>query len=53
MTTLDTPPLTLTASQYKFVEVYGGDFRSSIKDMADTTTRLNLWTWFRTESPTG
>ena len=51
MTTLDTPSLALTVSQYKFVEVYGSDFRSSIKDMADTTTRLNLWTWFREESP--
>ena len=51
MTTLDTPSLALTVSQYKFVEVYGTDFRHCIKDMSDTTTRLNLWTWFHEESP--
>ena len=51
MTNLDTPSLNLTISQYKFVEVYGADFRREIKHMADTVTTLELWDWFRTESP--
>lgn len=51
MTTLDTPLPSLAITDYKFIDVYGTDFRSCIKDMADTTTRLNLWTWFRDEAP--
>ena len=27
------------------------DFRPEIKNMADTVTRLKLWTWFRDEAP--
>ena len=48
---MNTPPTTLDASDYKYIEVYGTDFRSCVKDMCDTTTRLGLWDWFRTESP--
>jgi len=48
---MTTPPTTLAASDYKFVEVYGTDFRPCIKDMCDTVTRLELWDWFRNESP--
>ena len=51
MTTLDTPLPSLAVTDYKHLDVYGSDFRPCIKDMADTTTRLNLWTWFREESP--
>ena len=51
MTTLDTPASSLAVEAYRFIEVYGTDFRPCIKDMADTTTRLNLWKWFRDESP--
>ena len=38
---------------WRFVEVYGTDFRPSLLDMAETTTRLGLWEWFRTEDPPG
>ena len=38
-------------SKWRYVDVYGMDFRPSLKDMADTTTRLGLWSWFQTESP--
>ena len=51
MTTLDTQLPSLAVTDYKYIDVYGCDFRPSIKDMADTTTRLDLWTWFRDESP--
>ena len=47
------PPPDLAASDYKFVEVYGTDFRPCVKDMADTVTRLELWDWFRTDPPNG
>lgn len=33
------------------VTVYGFDFRRSLKDMADTVTRLELWGWFHEEPP--
>ena len=48
---MNTPPTTLAASDYKFVEVYGTDFRPCVKDMCDTVTRLELWDWFKTENP--
>ena len=38
---------------WRFVEVYGMDFRPSLLDMAQTTTRLGLWDWFQTENPPG
>jgi len=38
---------------WRFVEVYGTDFRPSLLDMAQTTTRLGLWDWFKTENPPG
>jgi len=38
-------------SKWRYVDVYGIDFRPSLKDMADTTTNLGLWSWFKTESP--
>ena len=36
---------------WKSVQVYGCDFRPSLKDMADTVDRLELWDWFKNESP--
>ena len=42
-----TPPI----DQWKVVKVYGYDFRKSLKDMADTIDRLQLWEWFKNESP--
>ena len=36
---------------WKPVQVYGYDFRPSLKDMADTVDRLELWDWFKNESP--
>lgn len=38
-------------SKWRYIEVYGMDFRPALKDMADTTSRLELWSWFKTESP--
>ena len=38
---------------WRFVEVYGADFRPELLDMAQTTTRLGLWDWFQTENPPG
>ena len=37
-----TPP----KEEWPYIEVYGGDFRGCLKDMADTVTRLELWDWF-------
>ena len=42
-----TPPV----DQWKVVIVYGFDFRRNLKDMADTIDRLQLWEWFKNESP--
>lgn len=47
MSVITTPP----ENEWPLVKVYGSDFRSDLKDMADTVTRLELWEWFRTESP--
>ena len=33
------------------VTVYEADFRSCLKDMADTITRLELWDWFHNSPP--
>ena len=38
---------------WRFIEVYGTDFRPCLLDMAQTTTRLGLWDWFKTENPPG
>ena len=38
-------------NEWRLVEVYGQDFRSNLLDMAQTATRLNLWNWFKNESP--
>lgn len=47
--------LTMTSTpdyqNWKPVQVYGCDFRPSLKDMADTVDRLELWDWFKNESP--
>ena len=48
---MQTPSPSLTNSDYKFVEVYGIDFRPCVKDMCDTVTRLGLWEWYRTYNP--
>jgi hypothetical protein len=42
-----TPPF----KEWKSVNVYGTDFRPSLKDMADTIDRLELWDWFKNEKP--
>lgn len=39
------------ANEWPLVKVYGQDFRPNLLDMAQTTTRLNLWNWFKNESP--
>ena len=44
---ITTPP----KEEWPYVSVYGSDFRGCLKDMADTVTRLELWDWFRNESP--
>ena len=38
-------------NEWRLVKVYGMDFRSNLLDMAQTTTRLALWNWFKDESP--
>jgi hypothetical protein len=38
-------------NEWHNVNVYGLDFRRNLLDMAQTTTRLNLWNWFKNESP--
>ena len=38
-------------NEWRFVEVYGTDFRPCLLDMAQTITRLGLWDWFKTENP--
>ena len=37
--------------QWKDVKLLGVDFRTELKDMADTVTKLDLWDWFRYENP--
>ena len=44
---ITTPP----KEKWPYISVYGGDFRPCLKDMADTVTRLELWDWFKNESP--
>lgn len=39
------------ANEWPLVKVYGQDFRPNLLDMAQTTTILNLWNWFKNESP--
>jgi len=41
----------INANKWPLVKVYGLDFRTNLLDMAKTTTRLNLWNWFKNESP--
>ena len=36
---------------WRYVEVYGKDFRDELIMMAKTVDKLNLWNWFKTESP--
>jgi hypothetical protein len=38
-------------SKWRELEVYAMDFRPDLLDMANTVTRLNLWDWFKNESP--
>ena len=33
------------------IRVYDTDFRKPLKEMADTVDRLELWNWFKNESP--
>lgn len=44
---ITTPP----KEEWPYVSVYGSDFRGCLKEMADTVTRLELWDWFKNESP--
>jgi hypothetical protein len=48
MTTVNYPS---NINSWRFVEVYGTDFRPCLIDMANTTNRLGLWEWFRDEPP--
>ena len=41
----------INANKWPLVKVYGLDFRTNLLDMTKTTTRLNLWNWFKNESP--
>ena len=43
--------VTPATNEWPLVTVYGSDFRPDLKDMADTVTRLELWDWFRNETP--
>lgn len=36
---------------WRYVEVYGTDFRDELIMMANTVDKLNLWQWFKSESP--
>ena len=38
-------------TSWKYVSVYGMDFRPSLLDMANTITKLDLWNWLKNESP--
>ena len=46
-----TPYTICDTEDFPRVTVYGCDFRSSLKDMADTVTSLELWNWFYIENP--
>jgi len=37
--------------QWKSVSVYGSEFNQELKTMADTIDKLNLWDWFKSETP--
>tara|TARA_B100000963_G_C22636529_1_gene677914 strand:- start:2381 stop:2698 length:318 start_codon:yes stop_codon:yes gene_type:complete len=47
MSIIETP----ATHEWPYIKVYGSDFRPYLKDMADTVTRLELWDWFKNESP--
>lgn len=47
----DIPNYPLDFKQWKKTKVYGMDFREDLLDMAQTTTRLGLWGWFKTDNP--
>ena len=47
MSAIETP----AKDEWPYIKVYGSDFRPYLKDMADTVTRLELWDWFKNESP--
>ena len=38
-------------TRWRMITVYDVDFRQCLLDMAQTTTRLELWDWFKNESP--
>ena len=38
-------------TEWPYVEVYGSNFASHLLDAANTITRLELWDWFKNESP--
>ena len=44
---MTTPPL----QHWKSITVYDCEFNQELKTMADTIDKLNLWNWFKTESP--
>ncbi len=38
-------------SNWPKVEVYGIDFRTELLNIANTITKLELWSWMKNESP--
>ena len=38
-------------NDWRYIDVYGKDFRPCLLDMAQTTTRLGLWDWFKNKNP--
>ena len=38
-------------NDWRYVGVYGTDFRDELIMMAQTVDKLNLWDWFRNERP--
>ena len=41
----------INKDDWRYVEVYGADFRDELIMMAKTVDKLNLWHWFKAESP--
>ena len=37
-------------NDWRYVDVYGTDFRDELIMMAQTVDKLNLWDWFRNEA---
>ena len=46
-----TPNYPLDLNKWRKIRVYSMDFRKDLLDMAETTTRLGLWDWFKNYNP--